>query len=126
MKRIGTLLLFLATMSTSAIAFAPGDDAGAACGLAGCGVFGLVYILIILAACTIPILIIIFVIRWIKNDAMSHGMPNADSIKWLGLLGLLGLLIYLLQRPQVPVTVCPTCGKNRMQGLPACPHCGNP
>jgi hypothetical protein len=130
MKRIGTLLLLVAmVMSSATVAFAAGD-AGAACGAAGCGILGIVWILIyilIIAAClAVPILIICLVIKFIKNDAVAHGMPNADSIKWLGLLGLLGLLIYLLQRPSVPVMLCPTCGKNRMQGLPVCPHCGNP
>jgi hypothetical protein len=91
----------------------------------GCGVFAIVYIVILAVVLGGAIALIVFVIKWIKRDATARGMPNADSIKWLGLLGLLGLLIYLLQRPQGNVMPCPGCGQNRMQGLPQCPHCGN-
>ena len=129
MKRIVSIILFLLTLtSAAAVTFAQsgnGDPEGAACGVLGCGVFAIVYILILAVVLGGSIALIVFIIKWIKRDATSRGMPNADSIRWLGLLGLVGLLIYLLQRPQGNVLPCPACGKNRMQGLPNCPHCGN-
>ena len=97
---------------------------GAACGLMSCGI--LVYILLMLLIVAGSIAIIVFIFRWIGRDATARGMPNASSIKWLALLGLLGLLIYVLTRPQGNVMPCPRCGKPRMQGLPQCPHCGQP
>lgn len=129
MKKVLSLLLLLLTWTTATtFAFAQssnGDPAGAACGALACGAGGIVYLLIIAVCLAIPIVLIIFVVKFIKKDATSRGMPNADSIKWLGLIGLLGLLIYLLQRPQGNVMPCPRCGLQRMQGLPTCPHCGN-
>lgn len=122
------LLMFLFTLaSTPIMAFAQrdGDAAGAACGALTCGAFGVVYVLILAVSIAIPIVIIVVVVKFIGKDATARGMPNANSIKWLGLLGLLGLIIYLLQRPQGNVLPCPSCGQNRMQGLPQCPHCGN-
>ena len=130
MKKAERMLLFLLTLtSTSALAFAQsGSDAGGACGTLACGAGGLIgliiYLLIIAVCLAIPIVLIVLVIKFIKKDATSRGMPNADSIKWLGLLGVLGLVIYLLQRPDTTFTACPTCGKPRVPGQP-CPHCGN-
>lgn len=102
------------------------DDggAGAACGLMGCGI--VVYLLVMLLIVAGTIALVVFIIRWIGRVATARGMPNAGSIKWLGLLGLLGLLIYVLTRPQGNVMPCSHCGKSRMQGLPICPHCGQP
>jgi hypothetical protein len=74
-----------------------GGDAGLACGMFGCMFF--IWAAFILAIIGGAVALIVFIIKWIKKDALSRGMPNADSIKWLGLLGLLGLVIYLLQRP---------------------------
>ena len=127
MKRIENLVLWLLTVTSAApLALAQSSDGGGeACGALGCGVFAIFYILILLAVVGGSVALIVFVIKFIKRDATARGMPNADSIKWLGLLGLLGLLIYLLQRPQGNVLPCPSCGQNRMQGLPTCPHCGN-
>lgn len=121
-------MLFLLTLTSGAtFVFAQGDgDSGAACGALGCGVFAIVYILIILVVLGGAVALIVFIIKWIRRDATARGMPNADSIKWFGLLGLLGLLIYVLQRPQGNVMPCPSCGQSRMQGLPQCPHCGKP
>ena len=130
MKKTESLLLFLLILtSTSVLAFAQsGGDAGGACGALAFGAGGLIglviYLLIIAVCLAIPIVLIIVVIKFIKKDATARGMPNADSIKWLGLLGLLGLVIYLLQRPDAVFQPCPTCGKPRMPGQP-CPHCGN-
>jgi len=120
MKRIENLVLWLLIVTSSAtLTLAQsGDGGGEACGALGCGVFAIFYILIILVVLGGAVALIVFVIKFIKKDATSRGMPNADSIKWLGLLGLLGLLIYLLQRPQGNVLPCPSCGQNRMQGLP--------
>ena len=127
MKRIETLVLLLLTVTSSAtLSLAQSSSGGGeACGALGCGVFAIVYVVILLAVVGGVVALIVFVIRFIKRDATARGMPNADSIKWLGLLGLLGLLIYLLQRPQGNVMPCPSCGQPRMQGLPQCPHCGN-
>ena len=130
MKRTKSLLVFLLILtSTSTTGFAQsGGDAGGACGALACGVGGILYILIVIliiaVSLAVPIAIIIVVIKFIRKDAISRGMPNADSIKWLGLLGLLGLVIYLLQRPDTMFLPCPGCGKPRMPGQP-CPHCGN-
>jgi hypothetical protein len=124
-KRVGLFVLLSICCTTGVFAQSNGDPGGAACGALGCGVFGLVYLLFILAILGGAVALIVFVIKFIRRDAVARGMQNADSIKWLGLLGLLGLLIYLLQRPQGNVSACPSCGKNRMQGLPNCPHCGN-
>ena len=99
-------------------------DPTAACGVVGCGI--IVYLLVMLLIVAGAIALIVFIIRWIGRDATSRGMPNANSVKWFGLLGLLGLLIYVLQRPQGNTLPCPHCGQPRMQGLPRCPHCGQP
>ena len=126
MKKTASLMLFLLTFASGArLALAQGGG-DQACGALGCGVFAIVYILIILVVLGGAVALIIFIIKWIKRDATARGMPNADSVKWFGLLGLLGLLIYVLQRPQGNVMPCPSCGQSRMQGLPQCPHCGNP
>jgi len=126
MKKTASLMLFLLTfMSGATLAFAQGDG-GQACGALGCGVFAIVYILIILVVLGGTVALIVFIIKWIRRDATARGMPNADTIKWFGLLGLLGLLIYVLQRPQGNVMPCPSCGESRMEGLPQCPHCGKP
>jgi hypothetical protein len=122
------MFLFLVLTSSTALVMAQrssGDPEGAACGLLGCGAFAIFYILLIAVMLGGAIALIVFIIKFIRKDAFARGMPNADSIKWLGLLGLLGLLIYLLQRPQGNILPCPSCGQNRMQGLPQCPHCGN-
>ena len=99
-------------------------DPAAACGAAGCGI--VVWLIMMVVVFGIAIGVIVFIVKWIGKDATSRGMPNAQSIKWLGLLGLLGLLIYLLQRAQGNTFPCPHCGKPRMQGLPQCPHCFQP
>ena len=129
MKRIVRVVwLLLALTCCGIVAFAQnngGDAAGAACSLLACGGFGIFYLLILAVSIAIPVVIIVVIVKFIRKDAVSRGMPNADSIKWLGLLGVLGLVIYLLQRPQVMVLPCPHCGQSRMQGLPTCPHCGN-
>jgi hypothetical protein len=129
MKKTASLMLFLLTFTSGAtFAFAQGGgDSGAPCAALGCGVVGIiVYLLIILVMLGGTVALIIFIIKWIRRDATARGMPNADTIKWFGLLGLLGLLIYVLQRPQGNVMPCPSCGQSRMQGLPQCPHCGQP
>lgn len=127
MKRINRLVLLLLTVPSSAtMALAQSRNSGPdACGALACGGAGILYLLILALCMAIPIALIIFVVKYIRKDAVARGMPNADSIKWLGLLGLLGLIIYLLQRPQGNLMPCPSCGQNRMQGLPACPQCGN-
>jgi hypothetical protein len=132
MKRIVSLVLLLLTStSLGSLAFAQsrdGDAAGAACGALACGAGGILYILFVVLIVAIPIaifvVIIVFVIKFIRKDAISRGMPNPDSIKWLGLLGFLGLVIYLLQRPDTMYMPCSNCGKPRSPGGP-CPHCGN-
>jgi hypothetical protein len=127
MKQIKNLLLLPLTVTSAAtLTLAQSSSGGGeACGALGCGAFALVYILLILAILGGTVALVVFLIKFIRRDATTRGMPNADSIKWLGLLGVLGLLIYLLQRPQGNVMPCPSCGQNRMQGLPRCPHCGN-
>jgi ABC-type amino acid transport system permease subunit len=87
---------------------------------AGIGCFGAIAIFVIAIAINIAILL------WVKNDATARGMEN--PMLWLIIVfftGLVGLVIYLLVRPKGELVVC-SCGKKRMQGLPKCPHCGNP
>jgi len=123
--RVGWLLLALTCCGI--VAFAQnngGDAAGAACSLLACGGFGIFYLLILAVSIAIPVVIIVVIVKFIRKDAVSRGMPNADSIKWLGLLGLLGLVIYLLQRPDTMYMACTNCGQPRSPGGP-CPHCGN-
>ena len=124
MKRTKSFLLLLLTLtSTSTLAFAQsGGGDGAACAAAGCGI--VIYILILAVCLAIPIVLIVVIIQFIKKDATSRGMPNADTIKWLGLLGVLGLVIYLLQRPDIIFIACPRCGKPCLPGQ-QCPNCGN-
>ena len=123
MKKPSSLLLSLIFASTPTVAWA--QSGGDAAGCAVAAIFIIIYILILAVSLAIPIVIIVVIIKFIRKDATSRGMPNADTIKWLGLLGLLGLVIYLLQRPQINILPCPSCGQNRMQGLAVCPHCGN-
>ncbi|HZE68421.1 MAG TPA: hypothetical protein VE135_02705 [Pyrinomonadaceae bacterium] len=97
----------------------------ASCGSTlGCGVFAIfIYLLLIFVPLGAFVGLCVFIIKWIKRDATARGMPNADSIKWWGLLNITGLIIYLLQRSQGNLVPCPSCGQQRMQGLPVCPHC---
>ncbi len=97
-----------------------------AAGCAAVGVMMVVWVVMMLVIFGVAIGVIVFIVKWIGKDATLRGMPNAQSIKWLGLLGLLGLVIYLLQRPQGNAFPCPHCGKPRMQGLPQCPSCYQP
>src|SRR5882762_2448775 len=63
MKRTKTLLLLLLTWaggSTLVFGQSNGDAAGAACSVLGCGVFGIIYLLIIAACLAIPITIDVF------------------------------------------------------------------
>jgi hypothetical protein len=115
-----TILLLINLLTLALPVMAQGD--AAACGVVGVMiVFYLVFVLVMLA---IGITIIIVIFKYIKRDSISRGdNPNKA---WFALLGLLGLLIYLLTRPQGVVMPCPHCRQNRMQGLPRCPHCGNP
>ena len=103
-----------------------GDEeaAAAACASLGCGAFALIYILIIFAMLAIAVVVMVIIFRYIKRDAIARG--DNPSKAWFALLGLIGLLIYVLTRPQGNVMPCPNCGQSRMQGLPRCPHCGNP
>lgn len=102
----------------------PNADAGAACGVAACGIVVWLIMFVLMIGVTITVDVIIF--KFIKRDAIARGLPPTTSMPWLCLLGLLGLLIYVLQRPQGNVVPCHVCGKNRMQGLQRCPNCGNP
>ena len=116
---------FFAAIVTATLSLTALADAGPpveACGFVGCIL--VVYIAIILFVIAFAIAIIVFIFKWIKKDARSRGMPNADSVCFLGLLGLLGLLIYVLTRPQGNTQPCHACGNQRMDGLPLCPHCG--
>lgn len=102
MKKLTGLFLMLMSLSTPLLAQRnSGGGEVAGCGMAGCML--VVWLLVMVAILGGAIALIVFIIKWIKKDATMRGMPNADSIKWLGLLGLLGLLIYLLQRPQGPM-----------------------
>jgi hypothetical protein len=94
MKRIESLLMLLLILTSTALTAFAQNDAGAAC--AAGGVILVVWLVILAAAIVIDILII----KWIKKDATAKGMPNANSIKWLGLLNWLGAVIYLLMRPK--------------------------
>lgn len=128
MKRAKSFLFALLTLtSSSTLVFGQsnGDPAGAACGILGCGAFGLFYLLILAVCLAVPITIDVLIIKWIRKDALAKGMPNADTIKWLGLLNWLGLVIYLLQRPQTMVLACSKCGNPLMPGQTTCPRCGN-
>lgn len=118
--KLAAALLFCIGFSTPIFA----DDPAAACGVAGCGL--LIWLIAMLVIIGVAVAIIVFIFKWIKKDARSRGMPNADSVCFLALLGLLGLLIYVLTRPQGNVFACQHCGQMRMQGLPRCPHCGQP
>ena len=102
MKRTVSLLLLFALTGMSTIAFGQSDgDSGAACALVGA--MRVVYLVILAVALAIGVGLIILIVKWIRKDAIARGMPNAESIKWWGLLGLLGLIIYLLQRPALRI-----------------------
>lgn len=125
-KFISLALLVICFLILLAPAFGQSrnGDPAAACGAAGCGI--VVWLIMMIVIFGVAIGVIVFIVKWIGKDATSRGMPNAQSIKWLGLLGLLGLVIYLLQRAQGNTFPCQHCGKPRMQGLPQCPHCFRP
>lgn len=128
MKRLEPLILLLLTLTSSATLTlaqsSQNGDPAAACGVMGCGI--VIWLAVFLGMMAFFVGLIVFLYRWIKRDATARGMPNASTVAWFSLLGLLGLLIYLLQRPQGNILPCPSCGLNRMQGLPVCPHCGKP
>ena len=128
MKTIQRVFLLPSVFALSGtLAFAQSDEdaaAGAACGFMACGM--LFYLLIIAVMLGISVLIIVLIFKFIKKDAIARGLPNANAMPWLALAGLMGLLIYVLIRPQGNVMPCPSCGQQRMQGLPTCPHCGRP
>ena len=128
MKRMERLTMLLLTFtSTATLTLAQSSqngDPAAACGVMGCGI--VIWLVAVICMLAFSVGLIIFLFRWIKRDATARGMPNASTVAWFSLLGLLGLVIYLLQRPQGNVMPCPSCGLNRMQGLPICPNCGKP
>ena len=123
LKNTATALLSLLFLSLPILAQRRNADDEAAAAVAACGAFAVVYILILLFVLAISIVIIVVIYKWIKKDAISRG--DNPSKAWFALLGLLGLLIYVLTRPQGNTMPCTSCGQNRMQGLPRCPHCGN-
>ncbi len=96
------LIFGLLNLNNSIFALQSGGDPTAACG--AMGLMLIVWLVIMVVILAVFIGIIIFIVKWIKKDATARNMPNADSIKWLGLLGLFGLVIYLLKRPdgQIP------------------------
>ena len=125
MKKLNGLAFTLfVIVATSLPIFADAAPPAAACGAVGCVL--VVYLAILVAVLAGAIALIVFIFKWIKKDAKSRGMPNADSVCWLGLLGLLGLLIYVLTRPQGDTFPCQSCGMMRMNGLPQCPNCHQP
>jgi|SRR5436190_2539393 len=125
MTKIGRFLLpCLMILGYAVAAFAGADDDAAACGVMGCGL--VVWLVMMVVMLGIGVTVIVLIFKFIKRDAISRGMPNANSIPWLALLGLVGLVIYLLTRPQGDVLPCPHCNQGRMQGLQFCPHCGQP
>ena len=125
MMKPGRVLLPSLIILVSAIAaFASPDDGAAACGVMGCGL--VVWLVMMVVMLGIGVTVIVLIFKYIKRDATARAMPNANSIPWLALLGLVGLVIYLLTRPQGEVLPCPHCNQGRMQGLPFCPHCGQP
>lgn len=118
MKKIG---LFLSLLLGPALPALAQNDA-AACGVVGAAI--VVYLLFLLFAVAVGVTIVVIIFKYIKKDAISRG--DSPGKAWFALLGLIGLLIYLLTRPQGNLLPCPHCRANRMQGLPRCPHCGNP
>ncbi len=96
-KKFNGIILSLLSLNISLLAQELNNDAGLACGTGI--VFLIIWLLVMFVILAVFIAIIVFIIKWIRKDAVARNMPNADSIKWLGLLGLVGLVIYLLKRP---------------------------
>lgn len=123
MKKILSFCASVLTLFATAHA-KPDDDAAAACGAMGCGLVVWLVMMVVFLGIGITVIVIIF--KWIKKDSVARGLPPGNNMPWLALLGLIGLVIYLLTRPQGNVMPCPRCNEPRMQGLPMCPHCGQP
>lgn len=122
MKNLKSAVVILLGLLAAAFPVMAQDDGAAACGIVGCGIF--VYLLFIALMIGVAVVVVVLIFKFIKRDTIARGdNPNKA---WFALLGLLGLLIYVLTRPQGNVMPCPSCGQSRMQGLPRCPHCGNP
>lgn len=134
MKR---LLFGLSFLPTAANLFAQGDspspsrslsaeDAAAMTGAAGVG----------LACCVVYILMIavsvgawIFTAVWIMRDAKSRNSENAQLVTvlgWIPFTWVIALIVHLVTRPKGTLVPCPNCQKKRLEGSPACPHCGQP
>jgi len=91
MKKIKQLALALISCLTlTTVTFARGEEET----FLACGIIAIVWLVVFAIVVTIDVLIF----RWIKRDATARGMPNANSLKWLGLLNWVGAVIYLIVR----------------------------
>ena len=102
------------------------EDAAAVAGMAGIG----------MACCFLYILMIavsvaawIFTAIWIMRDAKSRNSENAQLVTvlgWIPFTWVIALIVHLVTRPKGNLVPCPNCQKKRLEGSPACPHCGQP
>jgi hypothetical protein len=138
MKRlISTLPFFALTTSLLAQRTSPSptstissEDAAAAAaaatGMAGMGLACcFLYFLVIAGALAAYIFSAIFIMK----DAKARNSENAQLVTilgWIPATWVIGLIVHLVTRPKGNLVPCPHCQKKRLEGLPACPHCGQP
>jgi hypothetical protein len=138
MKRsISVLLFFLVTASLLAQEPSPSptgtisaeDAAAAAAAMTGVAGMGMaccfLYFLLIAGALAAYIFSAIIIMK----DAKARNSENAQLVTVLGWIPptwVIGLIVHLVTRPKGNLVPCPHCHKKRLEGLPVCPHCGQP
>jgi heme/copper-type cytochrome/quinol oxidase subunit 2 len=96
MKRLLAPFTLLATAAGALAQDAsPSDAAGVAGAIAGCGIVGVVWL--------IMIGVWIFAAIWVMRDAKRRNSPNATLVTvltWIPFTWLIGLIIHLVTRPK--------------------------
>jgi heme/copper-type cytochrome/quinol oxidase subunit 2 len=96
MKRFLAPLGLLSTaLAASAQDASPSDAAAAAGALAGCGIVGVIWLLMLG--------VWIFAAVWVMKDAKRRNSPNATLVTvltWIPFTWLIGLIVHLVTRPK--------------------------
>ncbi len=105
----------------------PNAQAAAQAGACACGVFTLLWILVLGFILVVWIAAVVILGVWVSRDARARNVDNPGL--WVLLVVLttwIGLIIYLVTRPQGNLYPCRSCGMKRLENSKRCPHCGNP
>ncbi len=82
---------------------------------------GVIFVLLIVL---VFFIIWLYILVWVVRDASKRGKSGTFWGLLTFFLGIIGLIIYLLVRPGGNLVSCNFCGKQKLETLPQCPHCG--